>query len=1404
MLDARRWHQAYTPSSPQRNTRTTPSAHRYGEHNNNASTAGDRIDDYRIDKKLGQGATGQVFKAHGLRGPLKNKVIAIKIIKKTLLSSAKRKQRVADEIAVHRELPPHPAIVRFEHSFEDLEHIYICTEYCSGSTVFAYLQENYPTGLSEAQAGPLFLSLVQAVSFMHLNEIMHRDLKLSNVLLTDTLQVKIADFGLATKLRDATADQDMTMCGTPNYISPEIVNRAPYGIASDVWSLGCILVALLTGKPPFQGDQISETLQLVAKGAYRPLPRGVSRDVKSLVDAILQIDPERRLTTAEMMAHPFLAAAAQRDMGISPLSPSFALESYTSRGANILPVNLGVPYHTPGRKSQLVDVLNRERPKLSDLLGKIQRQGYSHLVNQQRAPSLELREEANWPLAAPRQGDSHPSMQDDRFAHERETTYEDPHGFTKHQQMVPQPDLQPPRRPLSSHRRAHSAADAEMEPRERYWPREQEAMTQDAYRRVGRRTRFGHAEEDQEDRRRVVRKSRSFSGLQPLHDAYKTGEGWVSDQRRTSTERPSKLNRFSASPVKQSALPLRTRFGLQPLQNVVEEIIKEDEARESAEEKKYAKRSNENTEDPSLALITKYRFQTTGLKPASQSSKHGNLAILEDGSVTVELAKGGQQYSISSDGTRITLTTDGKLQTFNLADLPARHLLAYRFASKFVNLVRSKTIRIAINAADARSRLYENDSFEVVLVAEGRKVAFDPATQVVKVADREAVLFKGPVDAVDVGVRESVRTAMMWYNRCYEALGAECVTPHALSSMSLPTRAQSRVEKKFVEGTGWCERYKENGGWVFYLLEGTIVRLDTTTKMCYLEDTQTGQTEEHVLEAGLPRHLRFCIVTHLIVVMVASHTHQATAAHPYTFPVLPVRSLTAVMSDLGDSEMSDLSDEGSFNDFEMDSELESDDGFGMEVVDEKSKRKDYEVEYKSLSTEALHTAQRAQAAQVTSLTEQSEEHALILLRHFKWKQEQLLDRFMDDSEAVLKAAGVPSATSAPQIEKLKEFECPICCDDGELVTYSLECGHRFCLDCYTRYLEEKIVEEGEVRRLVCPGEKCKLVLLESSIRLLTESDVFSRYQRLLDRVYVDDHENIRWCPAPECECAIECNVPSRQLALRIPSVECAEGHLFCFGCGLDEHQPCICPIVKIWLKKCEDDSETSNWISANTKECPKCTTTTEKNGGCNHMTCRKCKYEYCWVCMGTWADHGSSWYNCGRFQEKDGAAARDTQAKSRASLERYLHYYNRFANHEQSAKLDRELYVRTERKMSQLQKTSDMSWIEVQFLKTAVDTLTVCRRTLKWTYAFAFYLKRTNATELFEDNQKDLELAVEQLSELCERPIIQEEVAKLRHQVLDKTVYVGARREVFLTDTARGLAEGRWAFTVDVKPPGGR
>ena len=493
-------------------------------------------------------------------------------------------------------------------------------------------------------------------------------------------------------------------------------------------------------------------------------------------------------------------------------------------------------------------------------------------------------------------------------------------------------------------------------------------------------------------------------------------------------------------------------------------------------------------------------------------------------------------------------------------------------------------------------------------------------------------------------------------------------------------------------------------------------------------------------------------------------------------------------------------------------------------------KKSYQTAHTALSASALTSKQQTDIQHVIDLLgpRVQRDEAIMLLLEGRWNKERLLEQYMEDADAVLrKALGHSIAKAGLTLEQAPlGFICEICyCEqDGsddmaELKRVQmLQCGHAFCADCYSHYLTAKIREEGEIRALLCPATRCPIRIPPSYIHRLVDADTAAKYDELLRRAYVEDGRSYRWCNYPDCTSVVECHVLQSQLNHIVPSVTCANGHRFCFGCGNTEHQPCPCPLSRLWLKKCADDSETSNWISANTKECTKCHSTIEKNGGCNHMTCKQCKWEFCWVCLGPWQDHGTSWYNCNRFEEKDSKSARDAQSKSRAALERYLHYFNRYANHQQSAKLANEFYTRTEKKMEEMQHHSSFSWIEVQFMRKALDVVLDCRRVLMWTYAFAFYLEKSNQTELFEDNQRDLEMAVESLNELIEQPIPdtdlddedtsnnnssskqkereerERKMAEMKQQILDKTEYCARRLDVVLEDTAKGLLEERWKY----------
>lgn len=491
-----------------------------------------------------------------------------------------------------------------------------------------------------------------------------------------------------------------------------------------------------------------------------------------------------------------------------------------------------------------------------------------------------------------------------------------------------------------------------------------------------------------------------------------------------------------------------------------------------------------------------------------------------------------------------------------------------------------------------------------------------------------------------------------------------------------------------------------------------------------------------------------------------------------------------------------LTDHAQRTDFGFD-EPEPDIDISHKGTVQKSK-KSFDINFNVYHPEDIQAQQDDLINEVNMILDIRKEDAAILLRHFRWNKERLIEDYMDRPKKVLESAGLgPSTTTQPKLEVIPGFMCDICCEEEVgLQSFAIKCGHRYCVNCYRHYLSQKIKEEGEAARIQCPQDGCSRIIDSRSLDILVTADLQQRYHDLLTRTYVEDKEYLKWCPAPDCENAIECGIKKKDLDKVVPTVACDCKHRFCFGCILADHQPAPCDLVKKWLKKCADDSETANWIAANTKECPKCNSTIEKNGGCNHMTCRKCKHEFCWMCMGLWSEHGTSWYNCNRFEEKSGSEARDAQAKSRVSLERYLHYYNRYANHEQSAKLDKDIYQKTEKKMIQLQTASGMSWIEVQYLNSASQALQTCRQTLKWTYAFAFYLARNNLTEMFEDNQKDLEMAVEALSEMFEKPVTELADTKLKVEIMDKTAYCNKRRVILLADTADNLANGVWSWSI--------
>eukprot|EP01027_Heterolobosea_sp_BB2_P022237 GEZU01032728.1.p1 GENE.GEZU01032728.1~~GEZU01032728.1.p1 ORF type:complete len:506 (-),score=183.84 GEZU01032728.1:127-1644(-) len=374
-----------------------------------------------------------------------------------------------------------------------------------------------------------------------------------------------------------------------------------------------------------------------------------------------------------------------------------------------------------------------------------------------------------------------------------------------------------------------------------------------------------------------------------------------------------------------------------------------------------------------------------------------------------------------------------------------------------------------------------------------------------------------------------------------------------------------------------------------------------------------------------------------------------------------------------------------------------------------------------------------------------------LLRYYGWDKEKLYAPFFEDPERVCKKAGVvlDAKTSFVRGTKGKMITCTICFDDYDGAdTASLRCNHIFCNTCWKDYCHARISSGPSCLLANCPHPKCTTVLDESVFKEFSDKDKFQKYAQFLSRSFVDENPHIKWCPAPNCGRAVYCP------ELTTVVVKCDCNNKFCFKCGYEAHAPASCALLKEWLKKEKDESETATWLTANTKVCPKCNTAIEKNGGCNHMTCSRCRHEFCWICNGNWSEHGSNtggYYSCNKYKPSEVEVR--NQENARALLEKYMHYYTRYANHDRSKKFESALRSKAQEKMQVLQQANKYtSWVDVEYIQKGVEQLIECRTTLKYTYVFAFYMEQGKEKNLFEWLQEDLEKTTERLSELLELP----------------------------------------------------
>jgi len=262
---------------------------------------------YIILHTIGKGEFGKVKLAYD---PQKDIEVAIKFIKRSNITSAQKQAKLEREINILQNLD-HPNIVRLYDVIETEKYIGIVMAYANGGELFEYISENQY--LSEEESAKFFIQLLDGVQYLHSRHIVHRDLKLENLLLDQKGDIIITDFGFANNSRKNPSGLLSTSCGSPCYAAPELVINDNYiGEAADIWSCGIILYAMLCGYLPFDDDPNNpdgENLDLLYKyilESQLTFPDYVSEDAQELVCGMLIPDPEKRWPMEKVINHRWL------------------------------------------------------------------------------------------------------------------------------------------------------------------------------------------------------------------------------------------------------------------------------------------------------------------------------------------------------------------------------------------------------------------------------------------------------------------------------------------------------------------------------------------------------------------------------------------------------------------------------------------------------------------------------------------------------------------------------------------------------------------------------------------------------------------------------------------------------------------------------------------------------------------------------------------------------------------------------------------------------------------------------------------------------------------------------------------------------------------------------------------
>ena len=256
-----------------------------------------------IPIELGIGSYGRVYL---VTNKFNNKKYALKVINKNKLMQIYSDCRlVQNEVEIHSKLN-HPNIIRLYNMKETENEIQILLEYAEKGSLFDLIQKT--NGLDELKAFEYFIQIVNAVYFLHQNNIIHRDIKPENILIDKNNALKLCDFGWAKELN---VNKRATFCGTMEYMAPEIVGSEMYDFSVDIWSLGILLYELIMGHSPFRSKSKKDRnimIKIKKHDLVFDKDKNISKECIDLINRLLDMNPEQRLKIKDIFEHPFVVA----------------------------------------------------------------------------------------------------------------------------------------------------------------------------------------------------------------------------------------------------------------------------------------------------------------------------------------------------------------------------------------------------------------------------------------------------------------------------------------------------------------------------------------------------------------------------------------------------------------------------------------------------------------------------------------------------------------------------------------------------------------------------------------------------------------------------------------------------------------------------------------------------------------------------------------------------------------------------------------------------------------------------------------------------------------------------------------------------------------------------------------